>query len=95
MAKRKTYSASFKKKVALAAVREQLTVAELAQKYQVHPSQIKAWKEVLTRDSDSLFEHGNRRSKSDAIEKKNTDELLRVIGKLQVENEFLKKTLNE
>lgn len=94
MAKRKTYTAKFKKRVALEALKEQLTLSQLAQKYQVHPSQIKKWKQILTQDSDVLFEHGNRKNRTpknaDAVQ----DNLLRIIGKLQVENDFLKKTLD-
>ncbi|PPK83926.1 transposase [Neolewinella xylanilytica] len=93
MSKRRSHSAKFKKRVALEAIREQLTVAELARKHQVHPSQIKAWKQVLTQDSDPLFEHKNSKPKSGSIADKDRDELLRIIGKLQVENEYLKKTL--
>lgn len=97
MSKRRTHSATFKKKVALEAIREDLTMAELSRKYQLHASQIKTWKRVLTHDSDALFtprRSGTRSSSADSrLENKQRDELLRIIGKLQVENEFLKKTL--
>ena len=93
MSKRKTHSAKFKKRVALEAIKDQLTMAELARKHQVHPSQIKAWKRILTEDSEHLFEHKNKQRTKGSIEEKERDELLRIIGKLQVENEFLKKTL--
>ena len=93
MSKRKVHTTKFKKRVALDAVKEQLTVAELARKHQVHPSQVKAWKKILTEESDELFTHKNKRRSASSIEQKDRDELLRVIGKLQVENEFLKKTL--
>lgn len=93
MSKRKTHSAKFKKRVALEAVKDQLTMAELSRKHQVHASQIKAWKRILTEDSDPLFEHKNKQRTKGSIEEKERDELLRIIGKLQVENEFLKKTL--
>jgi|AntRauTorckE5430_2_1112549.scaffolds.fasta_scaffold07866_3 transposase len=93
MAKRTVHSTKFKKRVALDAIKDQLTVAELARKHQVHPSQIKAWKKILTDESDCLFEHKNKRDSISSIEQKDRDELLRIIGKMQVENEFLKKTL--
>jgi transposase len=94
MSKRKVHSTKFKKRVAIDAIKEDLTVAELARKHQVHPSQIKAWKKILTEESDCLFEHKNkRRQPGSSIEGKDRDELLRIIGKMQVENEFLKKTL--
>ena len=94
MSKRKTYSAKQKKKIALEAVKEQLTAAEIARKYQVHPSQVNAWKKVLLNDSEVLFEHGNKRSAASAYTDKERDNLLRIIGQLQVENDFLKKTLS-
>lgn len=93
MTKRKTHSAKFKKRVALEALKEHETVAELARKYKVHPTQIKAWKKLLLEASESLFEHKNKRRSAAGIDEKDRDELLRIIGKLQVENEFLKKTL--
>ena len=96
MSKRKVHTTKFKKRVALDAIKEDLTVAELARKHQVHPSQIKAWKKILTDESDCLFEHKNKRrqqQQGSSIENKDRDELLRIIGKMQVENEFLKKTL--
>lgn len=93
MAQRKTYTTKFKKKVALEAVKEHLTIPQIAQKFKVHPSQIKSWKRILTEDSDSLFEHGNRQKGKSQDSEKAKDNLLRIIGKLQVENDFLKKTL--
>ena len=93
MSKRKTHTAKFKKRVALDAVKDQLTLAELTRKYGVHASQIKAWKKILIEESDCLFEHKNKRNSTSSIEQKDRDELLRIIGKMQVENEFLKKTL--
>ena len=91
MAKRKMHSAKFKKRVALDAVKGQMTLSELARKHHVHPSQVKAWKAILTEDSYGLFEHKNKRRTTGAVEDKDRDDLLRIIGKLQVENEFLKK----
>ena len=91
MAQRKPHTTKFKKRVALDAIKDQLTVAELARKHQVHPSQIKAWKKILIEQSDGLFEHKNKRRSTSSIEDKDRDELLRIIGKMQVENEFLKK----
>jgi len=93
MAKRKTYTTKFKKRVALEAVKEHLTITQISQKYKVHPSQIKSWKQILTDESEHLFEHGNRQSSGQKSAEKERDNLLRIIGKLQVENDFLKKTL--
>lgn len=93
MANRKTYRASFKKKVALEAIKDRHSLAELSQRFGVHSSQIKQWKDILLKESDLLFERKNKAEKAFAGEKKKTDELLRIIGKLQVENEYLKKSM--
>ncbi|MDW7693018.1 transposase [Flammeovirgaceae bacterium SG7u.111] len=94
MAKRKSYTTKFKKQVAIEAVKEHLTIPQIAQKFKVPPSQINKWKGVLLEQSDVLFEHGNSRHKVSKENEKAQDDLLRIIGKLQVENEFLKKTLD-
>lgn len=93
MSKRRTHTAKFKKQVAIEAIKEELPLSRLAQKYKVHPSQIKDWKQTLINDSDCLFEHGNRKRTAQKSAEKEHDNLLRLIGKLQVENEYLKKTL--
>ena len=93
MAKRKTYSKSFKKRVALDALKDQYTMAELAKKHNVHSSQIKTWKTTLTDGAESLFDRRSKPHLANNSQQRERDELLRIIGKLQVENEFLKKTL--
>ena len=93
MAKRKTYTTKFKKQVALEAIKEHLTIPQIAQKFNVHPSQIKTCKRILTEDRDSLFEHGNRQKNKPQDGEKEKDNLLRIIGKLQVAIEFLNTTL--
>ncbi len=68
-------------------------MAELAQKYHIHPTQIMDWKAILIKNSDSLFECKGKKQITNNAQQQRFDELLRIIGKLQVENEFLKKTL--
>jgi len=91
--KRRTYSAALKAKVALAAVKEDKTLAQLASKYGVHANQISKWKTQLLAQAPELFEHGNGRSKQDA--KADESELYEQIGRLKMEIDWLKKKGDE
>jgi len=63
--KRQNYSNEFKAKVAIDALKEQKTLSELAQFYQVHPNQITTWKKEFLEHAAQIFEKGNRRPKED------------------------------
>ena len=86
--KRGVHSAVFKAKVALAAVRGDKTLSELARQFSLHPTQISSWKQRLLEGADSLFGDG-RRKRSE--ERADEQALYEQIGRLKVEADWLKK----
>lgn len=88
--KRRTHSPDFKAKVALAAVQGDLTMAELVQKFDVHPNQITDWKKQLLDSAPDVFGKGARKAE-DAAE--TVQELHAKIGQLTMENDFLGRGL--
>jgi len=88
--KRKQYNPEFKAKVALAALRNEASIAELAAKFEVHPTMIGTWKRELIEGAAELFDKGQKTKKQHEA---TVDELYRQIGQLKVENDFLSKGL--
>ena len=89
---KKKYGVDFKTKVALEALKEEKTIAELASNFGVHPTQIKDWKKTVKEAIPTIFSN----SKSSKKKSKTTpeSELYEAIGRLKIENNFLKKKLN-
>jgi putative transposase len=88
--KRRTLSADFKAKVALAALQERRTISELAVQFGVHPTQIHTWKKQLVSEAVELFKDG-RAAKDAATTATEQGELYEQIGRLKMELEWLKK----
>jgi len=88
---RKKYSPEFKAKVALAALKNDETVTDLAARFGVHPTMIHNWKRTILESASDIFDKGQKSKKQS---EDTVDELYRQIGKLKVERDFLSKKLN-
>jgi len=84
---RRNHGAAFKAKVALEAVKDERTLAELAQRFQVHPNQITTWKKQLLDRASEVFDKDKKAQAPD------TKELHAKIGRLTMENDFLSVAL--
>jgi transposase-like protein len=90
---RKSYSAEFKAKVALAALKGDSTANELAARHGIHPTLVSNWKQALLQGAAALFAEGTRPAKTP--DQPDPAELFEQIGRLKMELEWLKKKLPE
>ena len=88
---RKQFGKEFKAKVALEAIKGLKTSAEISSEYAVHPTRIAQWKKDLREGLPGLFK--GKKSAQEKSKDQLIDELYKQIGKLQVENGWLKKKL--
>jgi transposase len=88
MSKRKNYSPSFKAKVALEAIKNEKTQAELSQIYQVHQNLIGKWKKQALENFSGIF--GGEIKSQENSDKTEKDELYKKIGKLEMQVDYLK-----
>ena len=88
--KRKTHSPQFKAKVALAAIQNDETTAQLASRFGIHPTMVSTWKRQMLEGAADIFDKNHRSKKQEEAQK---NELFRQIGQLKVENDFLSRKL--
>ena len=89
---RRTHSPAFKAKVALAAVKGEKTLSELAQQFDVHPNQIATWRSQLLEGAAGVFGQEKTEAKEGAVDMK---ALHAKIGELTLENDFLEGALSK
>ena len=82
-------SPTFKKKIALEALREESTINEISRKHGIHPIQVSQWKKTLLDGAEAVFEKRTNRAKYE----KEKEALERKVGQLSIELDFLKKKL--
>lgn len=90
--KKRTLTATFKTKVVLEALKERQTVSELAEQFDVHPNQISTWKKEFLAGAVNAFGNNKEGVRLKESEQEN-EEIFKEIGKLKVENDWLKKKL--
>jgi transposase-like protein len=86
---RRTHTAEFKARVALAALREDKTMAQLCQEFELHANQITEWKRQLTEGAAQAFNGASAQAEVDLIP------LQAKIGQLTLENDFLERALTK
>lgn len=86
---RRKFSAEFKAKVVLAALRNQSTINEIASRYELHPTQVQAWRKQAVSALPEVFGNGHERQVRDQEQRES--QLYEQIGRLKVELDWLKK----
>ena len=88
---RRKFSSAHKAKVAIEAIKEQRTISEIAQEYEVHPNQVSQWKREFLERSAQVFEGDKKQAEE--IERLELEQRVahERIGRLTIENEFFKK----
>lgn len=94
--KRRIFSAPFKAKVAIEAIKGHRTITELTAKHKLHATQINLWKKQLLEGADGVFENGSgTKTKPASTDEPQSAELYEQIGRLKVQLEWLKKKVAE
>jgi transposase-like protein len=90
---RRRFTAEFKAKVAIEALKENKSVSELAQLYQIHPNMVQHWKKEFLSRAEKVFESSSAESEEILKLKKQNEDLIHQIGQLSVDINWLKKKL--
>ena len=88
---RRKFSADFKAKVVLEALKERNTIEEIARKYEVHPNQIHTWKKEFLNNASLVFSSGDRLMEDKKQQEEEREKLYAQIGQQKVEIDWLKK----
>ncbi len=88
---RRKFTTKFKTQVVLEALKERQTLADLGQKFDLHPNQITKWKQEFLSRAETVFKEPAPSKQTEAEERE--AKLLKTIGRLKVENDFLKDAL--
>jgi transposase len=89
--KRRVFGGAFRAKVALAAVKGDKSLGQLASQFEVHPTQVSAWRKQLIDRAADLFEDQRLRKRND--DEATAEELYEQIGRLKMEVDWLKKEI--
>lgn len=87
---RRKFTSAFKAQVAIEALKDRESLAELSKHYEVHPTMISKWKMEFLEKSSGVFD-----KKSEEESEVDPENLYAKIGQLEMENDFLKKSLNK
>ena len=87
---RRKFSSAFKARVAIEAIKERESLAELSKRFEVHPTMISKWKMEFLEKTKDVFD-----TKSEKESEVDVDKFHAKIGQLQMENDFLKKSLKK
>ena len=91
--KRRKFGPEIKKKIAIEAIREQRSINEIASSYEVHPAQVRKWKKDLIDAAIQIFEDPRKREDSQKKVEQKEAGLHQKVGRLTMENDWLKKKL--
>ena len=89
---RRKFSNEFKAKVAIEALKERETLSKLALRFELHQNQISQWKQEFLENSSSVFDSSNGKVEKTEVE---TEKLYTKIERLEMERDFLKKSLTK